>query len=61
LYQCSCKGCESSFTQKGHLVRHEKIHTNEKPYECNVCNKKFTRRSGLLYHTRNRVCEKNTK
>jgi hypothetical protein len=36
-------------------------HTGEKFYECNVCNKKFTRRSGLLYHTGNQVCEKNKK
>jgi hypothetical protein len=36
-----------------------KIHTGEKPYECNLCNKKISQSSRLAYHTKNRVCEKN--
>ena len=28
--------------QAGHLVQHKKRHTDEKPYECDVCNRKFS-------------------
>jgi KRAB domain-containing zinc finger protein len=33
-------------------VLHARIHTGDKPYKCNVCNKSFSRRDYLVGHTR---------
>jgi len=34
------------------LARHMRIHTNEKPYECDVCEMKFRRSDTLKVHMR---------
>lgn len=45
-----CDECGKGFKLKESLKSHQRKHTGEKPYICNVCNKKFARNSGLLYH-----------
>ena len=35
------------FSKKGNLVRHKRTHTGDKPYECDVCNKRFSKSSNL--------------
>ncbi|KAK7073815.1 hypothetical protein SK128_009163 [Halocaridina rubra] len=39
LYQCrpfACRYCAKRFKRKDHLVEHERTHTGERPYVCNV-------------------------
>ncbi|CCD24145.1 DNA-binding transcription factor ADR1 NDAI_0C04860 [Naumovozyma dairenensis CBS 421] len=45
-----CEICTRAFARQEHLVRHERSHTKEKPYNCGICSKKFTRRDLLIRH-----------
>uniref|UniRef100_A0A8C7UK58 IKAROS family zinc finger 1 (Ikaros) n=1 Tax=Oncorhynchus mykiss TaxID=8022 RepID=A0A8C7UK58_ONCMY len=47
-----CTQCGASFTQKGNLLRHIKLHSGEKPFKCHLCNYACRRRDALSGHLR---------
>lgn len=49
-----CDYCGKSFKRKGTLVIHLRTHTNEKPYACSYCPRRFPQTSSLKDHIRAR-------
>ncbi|OJJ86471.1 FTFMHR domain-containing protein [Aspergillus glaucus CBS 516.65] len=47
-----CTICDRRFKKTEHFKRHERSHTNERPYECNVCHKRFSRSDVLSRHAK---------
>ena len=45
-----CRFCEKPFSWFSHWQAHERIHTGERPFKCNTCQKAFTRSDGLKCH-----------
>ncbi|XP_053197108.1 zinc finger protein ZFP2-like [Scomber japonicus] len=49
-YKCPC--CSKSFSLTKTLIRHVKIHTEDKAYRCQLCGRNFCQKSDLVNHTR---------
>jgi hypothetical protein len=50
VYFCSYPGCNKSFTASYNLTIHFRIHKGDRPYECEICGKKFFDRANYKYH-----------
>ncbi|KAL2783255.1 hypothetical protein BJX66DRAFT_134762 [Aspergillus keveii] len=48
----TCQICNKAFSKSEHLTRHERGHTNERPYGCLVCGKFYSRSDVLRRHER---------
>ncbi|XP_041867516.1 zinc finger protein 84-like isoform X2 [Melanotaenia boesemani] len=53
-----CSVCGQSFTLRGNLRTHMRIHSGERPYACTVCSKSFGRKATLVRHVRSHTGEK---
>lgn len=54
-YICHWQGCDRKckpFAQKQKIVRHLHVHSNYKPYKCNICGGSFSQESALRQHER---------
>lgn len=46
-FACGFEGCGKSFVQKAVRDAHERTHTKEKPFLCDICDASFTQKSSL--------------
>lgn len=49
-YKCEHPGCEKCFSQIGDRNVHMKIHVDDKPHKCSICQKAFRLAKGLRAH-----------
>uniref|UniRef100_H3APH7 Myc-associated zinc finger protein n=1 Tax=Latimeria chalumnae TaxID=7897 RepID=H3APH7_LATCH len=48
----ACDMCGKAFRDVYHLNRHKLSHSNEKPYQCPICQQRFKRKDRMSYHVR---------
>ncbi len=47
----TCTVCDKEFYHKHHLISHLKVHTDDKPYGCDICAQAFAWKCNFMRHT----------
>ncbi|XP_074102836.1 uncharacterized protein LOC141529939 isoform X2 [Cotesia typhae] len=55
----SCSYCHKEFKKPSDLIRHLRVHTQEKPYKCSYCCRSFALKSTMIAHERTHTGTKN--
>ncbi|XP_048354685.1 zinc finger and BTB domain-containing protein 41 [Sphaerodactylus townsendi] len=45
-----CPKCDKTFDRAGKYESHTRVHTGEKPFECDVCHQRYSTKSNLTVH-----------
>ncbi|XP_066094606.1 zinc finger and BTB domain-containing protein 41 isoform X2 [Saccopteryx bilineata] len=45
-----CPKCEKTFDRIGKYESHTRVHTGEKPFECDICHQRYSTKSNLTVH-----------
>ena len=63
VYECQHQGCKYTSTYRGHLVRHERTHSGERPFPCTWpgCDYAARQTAHLTAHMRKHTKERNWK
>ncbi|CAG9815966.1 unnamed protein product [Phaedon cochleariae] len=56
FYECAI--CRKTFTSNHRLIQHASIHTGEEPLECDISQKKFSRKNHLIFTFECDTCQK---
>lgn len=52
-----CPKCEKVFDRVGKYESHTRVHTGEKPFECDICNMRYSTKSNLTVHRKRHSSE----
>jgi hypothetical protein len=52
--QKTCQYCGATFCKREHRIRHERTHTQVRPFVCQDCSRPFARHDSLIRHRRTR-------
>ena len=53
-----CEYCQKDCVYPARLMRHRRVHTNERPFKCELCEKCFKQKVHLILHNRTHTGEK---
>ncbi|KFQ20155.1 Zinc finger protein 502, partial [Mesitornis unicolor] len=53
-----CEECGEAFKHSTDLTKHQRTHTDERPYKCAQCGKGFVQSSNLIRHQLTHTGEK---